>query len=160
MIRSVGTVFKERWQNMLLAGFVFFLLISGINSFIYQSESSKRRTDLLEQIQTKLNATESRLAELQKTGITLQEQNNELQQLSVCMLQLQTGGDFTDKEECQKRVDDFRAQNGVIKSTPVKQSQPQAQPNAAPAQPAPQTNNPPPADEGLIPDNVFLIGGL
>lgn len=126
---------KESGPRLLLFAIIGGILALNISSQIYQSQSQNRREDLLEKIQLKLDAAEMRLTDLQKQGLTLQNQNNELQQLSICMLQLIKGGDFTDRDECQAKVDDFEQNNGVITSSSNNTTRPNPQPNAAPTAP-------------------------
>ena len=62
-VKSFGILFRERWRIMVVAAAASFLVIQGVSSLIYQAESSERRTELLANIQTKLDAAEARLTD-------------------------------------------------------------------------------------------------
>lgn len=139
--------FLQRRSGSILFGITFFILIGFIMSQTTRAvnEIKQNQYDNSEKLLTVLSRLETQGQRIQG----LQEQNNELQQLSICLLQLIKGSGFTDREECQAKVDNFEQSNGIFKENPQPQSNPQ--PNPQP---------PPPPSQGLIPDGVPIIGGI
>lgn len=109
-------------------------------SLLIQSNSSDKvvnETKRLTEEQTKV------LTEQNRQILKLQEQNNELQRLNICLAQFIIGGNFTDREECQRRVSQGIAgvagQPSQTNASQGPQDQPNPQPNVQPApQPTPR----------------------
>lgn len=84
----------------LIYGIVVVILIVLASLFTQGNQSDKlvRETKRQTEEQTKI------LTEQNKKILKLEEQNNELQRLNICLAQFIIGGDFTDRAECQDRI--------------------------------------------------------
>lgn len=92
---------------------------------------------------------------------TQTKQLTEQTDLITCLLQLHIGGDFTNREQCQEKVD--TASDNLTDNTPAPaQDQPPTQPQtqSQPQPVPPQVGPPEPKDQGLVPDDLPILGGL